>query len=188
MTRDERRASIVEATAPLLERYGQQLTTRQIAEAAGVAEGTIFRAFDSLQEVIEATLVDALSPKRLDALIANTSFPGNLTGDTECTFDVVNRYFEAVRAAFHIGHSGPAGDENARCAKDQLLQRYIQLSKAFTTHFTVYADELTITPAEFVRLLLTLASGQYRHKEIATAPLSRDLLVNALLHGVRKSA
>ncbi|MCU1430433.1 MAG: DNA-binding transcriptional regulator, AcrR family, partial [Actinomycetia bacterium] len=36
---------IVAATLPLLLEHGDRVTSRQIAEAAGIAEGTIFRAF-----------------------------------------------------------------------------------------------------------------------------------------------
>ena len=44
---DERRRRLVEATLPLLVEHGRGVTSRQIAEAAGVAEGTVFRAFES---------------------------------------------------------------------------------------------------------------------------------------------
>ncbi|MFV0464305.1 MAG: TetR/AcrR family transcriptional regulator [Nostocoides sp.] len=52
----ERRAAIVAATIPLLRAHGRDITTRQIAEAAGVAEGTIFRVFDTKEEVIDAAI------------------------------------------------------------------------------------------------------------------------------------
>ena len=49
---DERRAAIVEAARPLLLEHGEMVTTKQIAEAAGIAEGTIFRAFPDKDAVI----------------------------------------------------------------------------------------------------------------------------------------
>src|SRR6476620_12188982 len=56
---DERRAALVAATEPLLERFGREVSTRQIAEAAGVAEGTIFRAFPTKEALIDAVLDEA---------------------------------------------------------------------------------------------------------------------------------
>ena len=188
MTRDERRASIVEATAPLLEQYGQQLTTRQIADAAGVAEGTVFRAFDSLQEVIEATVTAALSPERLDEVVAAAQFPGTLRGDVECAFDVIDSYLKLVRSAFHIGHNGPSHDDNARCAREQLLERYTQLSATLAERFEAHADELAVEPSEFVGILLALATGQRGCASLNTTPLGRDLLVATILDGTRKPA
>ncbi len=66
MTPDERRLALIEATRPLLLEHGTSITTRQIAECADVAEGTIFRAFGTKQALIEAVVDDCLSP---DALI-----------------------------------------------------------------------------------------------------------------------
>ena len=60
---------IVEATLPLLIEHGDRVTTKQIAEAAGIAEGTIFRAFGDKDEVIAAVVEAALDPEPLEAAL-----------------------------------------------------------------------------------------------------------------------
>ena len=64
---DERRSMIVAATLPLLLEHGEMVTTRQIAEAAGIAEGTIFRVFADKDELIAAVIEAALDPEPLEA-------------------------------------------------------------------------------------------------------------------------
>lgn len=62
---EERQAMIIEATMPLLVEHGPDLTSKQIAEAACVAEGTIFRAFGDKDALISATLEKFLDPEPL---------------------------------------------------------------------------------------------------------------------------
>ena len=62
MSPDERRADLTDVTLRLLRVHGREVTTRQIAEAAGIAEGTIFRAFASKDELVDAAISRAFEP------------------------------------------------------------------------------------------------------------------------------
>jgi len=65
MAPEERRAAIIRATLPLLIQHGPAVSTRQISAAAGVAEGTIFRAFPDKPSLIAATVAAAIDPAPL---------------------------------------------------------------------------------------------------------------------------
>ncbi|HSP53939.1 MAG TPA: helix-turn-helix domain-containing protein [Cryobacterium sp.] len=60
---EDRQSMILDAVTPLLIEHGQTVTTRQIAECAGIAEGTIFRAFDSKDDLLRAAMDRQLDPE-----------------------------------------------------------------------------------------------------------------------------
>ena len=59
---EDRRRAIVEAVIPLLLEHGSDVSTRQIAQAAGVAEGTIFRVFPDKSALLKAAAQEAINP------------------------------------------------------------------------------------------------------------------------------
>ncbi len=60
---EDRKASIIDACIPLLFEHGAAVTSKQIADAAGVAEGTIFRAFGDKDSLIRAAVERFLDPE-----------------------------------------------------------------------------------------------------------------------------
>ena len=69
MAPDDRRAAILAAAVPLLRERGVAVTTRELAEAAGVAEGTLFRVFPDKVSIVHAALSHALDPSAVVAEI-----------------------------------------------------------------------------------------------------------------------
>lgn len=62
---DDRKAMIIDAVIPLLIEHGRGVTSRQIADAAGIAEGTIFRAFGDKETLVQAAVEKYLDPEPL---------------------------------------------------------------------------------------------------------------------------
>ena len=70
---EDRQSMIVDAVIPLLLTHGRAVTSRQIADAAGVAEGTIFRAFGDKDAVIAAALERFFDPEPMRAALRTVS-------------------------------------------------------------------------------------------------------------------
>src|SRR3954468_10093175 len=62
MAPEDRRQAIVDVVVPLLLQHGDGVTTRQIAEAAGIAEGTIFRVFPDKAALLMAAAENTMNP------------------------------------------------------------------------------------------------------------------------------
>ncbi len=66
---NERRAALVECTLDLIREGGAVPSTREIAEAAGVAEGTIFRAFETKDDLLDEAIAVTFCPAPLTRLL-----------------------------------------------------------------------------------------------------------------------
>lgn len=73
MSPADRRAAIVQATLPLLAEHGANVTTRQIAHAADIAEGTVFRVFADKEALVHTCVHEAFRTDDLAAEIRGIS-------------------------------------------------------------------------------------------------------------------
>src|SRR5215210_3807762 len=107
MPPEARRAAIIEATLPLLLERGAGISTKQIAEAAGIAEGTIFRVFPDKDAVVRAAVELAFDPapaeKAISEIDRNLPFEDQLAQAVDV---MQRRLFDIWRLVSTVGDDG----------------------------------------------------------------------------------
>jgi AcrR family transcriptional regulator len=154
MAPEDRRAALIAATVPLLHEHGLDVTTRQIAKAAGVAEGTVFGVFPDKNSLIVAALMHALDPRpTLDAMAAIDPRAG-LRERMTAAATLVNERFagnvhlmSAARSLMLAAASHPGAAEQMTRSRQSLLD-------ALTGVIEPDAGLLRRSPGAVARLLL----------------------------------
>ena len=180
MSADERRAAILAATEPLLEEWGRDVSTRQIAEAAGVAEGTIFRVFPTKEALIDAVAAEAFDMRLTCAEIAQIDPDERLEVRLADAVAILQRRMRRVIALFHSLRlrPPPSDDRTARQREDNEL-----LTAALTTVIGLDADVLRVSPAEAAHLIRCLTFATTHPMLTGPIEYTPELLVDRLLHG-----
>ncbi|GAA4901586.1 TetR/AcrR family transcriptional regulator [Tessaracoccus lubricantis] len=186
MPPEERRASLIEATLPLLLTHGPSLTTKQVAEAAGVAEGTIFRVFTSLPDLIAATTREALSAARLQRDIAAVDPGDSLLAKSQAAIVILTQRMTDIRSLLHTVHHAPGAD-GGECLRTELEARKDELEQWLLGQLEPHVDELSVPPAQYVEFLRTLALGHVFNYAHGSAALTPETLASLALSGARKA-
>ncbi|MFT8394629.1 TetR/AcrR family transcriptional regulator [Propionibacterium sp.] len=185
---DERRRTIIDATRPLLVAHGAAFTTKQIAEAAGVAEGTIFRVFGSKQELLDAVIEDVLDPT--PTIRAIQAFPEDpdLGARVTRTITLLHDNIAGVTALFAALHAMPSPDisPHPHKGKRPMTTRNRALQDAIEVTLTPWADQLRSDLPRAAALLRSVALATYHPMfgdHLHTSPAA---LADLLLHGLQK--
>lgn len=184
MSTEGRREALVEATLPLLFEHGRSVTTRQIAEAAGVAEGTIFRVFESKDDLILAAVERGLDMGPFLADLATIDLDQGLRDRLLAVAARLQNRFTGIFALMTA--MGMIGPPRAHQHAEEDRQRAEQIMTALVEPD---ADLISCGPDELVRLLRMLTfSGSHSHISDGHR-LTPDQIVGVLLDGVlRKDA
>lgn len=202
---DQRRAAILSAAVTVLQDEGQSATTRTIAEAAGVAEGTLFRAFATKEELVCAALDQAFDPAPVLGLLDDVDLSLPLRERMVAAVTILQgRYQEVIGLMHAMGIVHPpepprAGQARAGTTADHEPSTTAEpdsrhrprpwrqpIVEALTLLLEPDADLLRVPVAELVDLvgLLTFASSHPTLNQGRS--LAPATIVSVLLDGTRK--
>ena len=186
MSPEDRREAIVAATVPLLFAHGANVTTSQIAKAAGIAEGTVFRAFKDKQELIRTCVRSVLDVDSELELIEQARQANTLAERLSWAISAVSGYLDRMwKLTSVLRDSGydPHGDhDEGREHKGPVeMQRITEhVASLFGPD-----DDLRVDPSLAARLLLGLVFTNRMHGEgFGDSTADADQLVELFLHGV----
>jgi len=174
---EERRAAILEATVPLLVEHGTEITTRQIAEAAGVAEGTIFRVFADKDSLIDAAIAQAYDPTQVVADLAAIDRSADLR--TRCAAAVTilqTRIASIWRIVGAVGADRPTG---------RPVGPPVEITAALSELFDPARDDLRLDVEEAAAALQGMTIAGTHPALHGGDPMTPELIVSVVLDGIR---
>ena len=166
---------IIDAMLPLLLEHGEMVTTRLVAEAAGIAEGTVFRVFADKDELIASVVDQACDPAPIEEALASIDPTVPLEqAVTTAVRMLQHRMLVIARLMAIVGprhhRRGPMPDRPALVAL-----------------FAAHRDEISVEPVAAARWLAALTMST-SHPMVTAERLPADRIASLFLHGVGRPA
>ena len=192
MPADQRRASIIAATRPLLAEHGLGFTTRQVAEATGIAEGTIFRHFTSKDELISAVIADSLDVDSLSADLCAIDLELPLTDRVTEAVSVLRNSFTSIHELTAALKTRPQHTYAMHGQKDEFSHPTHDMMAAWTREITTQIvrllepdeERLCVDLDVAAQLVLAVSHIGLHRFDPTPVTFSATQLTDVVLHGV----
>lgn len=189
MAPEERRRAIIDATLPLLLDRGTDVSTREIAQAAGVAEGTIFRAFETKQELVAEAVIQALRDESASAQLAALGSERPLVDVVEDCMKILQDEVSRTRALTSVFIHRQAGVPDRRCLPFDPGQRHarnLRLRAGIAAALQPYADQISVDLENAATAIHAMAFA-LSHEMAESQPDNRTrALADLVVHGIAK--
>lgn len=184
MPAEQRRAAIVASVAPLVRQRGRAVTTRQIAHAAGIAEGTIFRVFADKRELIDAVICHELDEAPVLAALAEIGVEESLDSRLLAACDVLQQRMRRVTQMMYLLWTSDGGHAPAR--RGAPTRRDSGATRAEVIRLLAPdADRLSTSTDRAAALLIGLLWATSRSILDPTGqPVEAADVVDLVLHGI----
>jgi AcrR family transcriptional regulator len=182
---DDRRAAILDAAIPLFAEYGRDVTTKQIADAAGIAEGTVFRAFKDKRELCKAAVARYMDPEAIREGLSSIDPALTLEEKVRQVVVLMRARFAGIMGIMSaVGMSERHAHRHRR--RGGPVHDRAQMEGLLTSLLETERDRLRISPhvaAQMIRLIV-FASEIPAFNE--TQALTTDELVDFILRGIAR--
>ena len=145
---DDRRRAIIEAVIPLLTQNGSAVTTKQMAEAAGIAEGTIFRVFPDKHALIHEAVRFSMDPGPVQRGLSEIYTAAPIEVQLAEAARIILDRFEGVIALITALRTTPSGNSPPPPGPPAFVaEANAVINDSLTELFERHRDRLRIEPS-----------------------------------------
>lgn len=201
MAPEDRKAAIIDSVLPLVAERGNEVTSRELAQAADVAEGTLFRAFGDKTALVGAVAVEGLhrAARPEDTLAELTAIDSALPLEKRLELVIetgrdrmseVMRWMSVLR---HLRLALPPADDDATRATMHAFRSELMAQRASQHAATVEGITAVLTPdlhrlrvpvEVAISLVESAIAGTHSRLDTLLPAVPAHVLADALVNGL----